>query len=81
VPVLPVSAPRAGLTWDGAAGYLARGDSRALRPGDAFRAASVTKSVTAAVAVSLVHQGRLPEALSHQRRPHARSAIRRSYRP
>jgi D-alanyl-D-alanine carboxypeptidase len=54
-----IEAPRAGLTWDGAAGYLARGDSRALRPDDAFRAASVTKSVTATVAVRLAHQGRL----------------------
>ena len=33
--------------------------SRVLRPGDAFRAASVTKSVTAAVAVRLAHQERL----------------------
>jgi D-alanyl-D-alanine carboxypeptidase len=51
--------PRAGLTWDGAAGYLARDNGRALRPGDAFRAASVTKSVTAAVTLRLAHQGRL----------------------
>ena len=57
--VARIEAPRAGLTWGGAAGYLARGDSRALRPDDAFRAASVTKSVTAAVAVRLAHQGRL----------------------
>ena len=54
-----IEAPRAGLTWGGSAGYLARGKSRALRPDDAFRAASVTKSVTATVAVSLAHQGRL----------------------
>jgi D-alanyl-D-alanine carboxypeptidase len=54
-----VEAPRAGLTWDGAAGYLARENSRALRPDDAFRAASVTKSVTAAVAVTLASRGRL----------------------
>jgi D-alanyl-D-alanine carboxypeptidase len=54
-----IEAPRPGLTWGGSAGYLARGSSRALRPGDAFRAASVTKSMTAAVAVSLAHQGRL----------------------
>jgi D-alanyl-D-alanine carboxypeptidase len=54
-----IEAPRADLTWGGAAGYLARGKSRALRPDDAFRAASVTKSVTAAVAVRLAHQGRL----------------------
>jgi CubicO group peptidase (beta-lactamase class C family) len=56
-------APRADLTWGGSAGYLARGSNRALQPDDAFRAASVTKSVTAAVAVSLAHQdhlGRVP---------------------
>jgi D-alanyl-D-alanine carboxypeptidase len=48
-----------GLTWAGSAGHLARGKSRGLRPDDAFRAASVTKSVTAAVAVRLAHDGRL----------------------
>jgi D-alanyl-D-alanine carboxypeptidase len=57
--VARIEAPRAALTWGGAAGYLARDNSRALRPDDAFRAASVTKSVTAAVAVRLAHQGRL----------------------
>jgi len=51
--------PRAGLIWAGSAGYLARGSSHALGPGDAFRAASVTKSVTAAVAIRLAHEGRL----------------------
>jgi Beta-lactamase len=54
-----IEAPRVGLIWGGSAGYLTRGKSRALRPDDAFRAASVTKSVTAAVAVSLAHEGRL----------------------
>jgi D-alanyl-D-alanine carboxypeptidase len=54
-----IERPRTGLTWSGSAGYLAYGSSRVLRPGDAFRAASVTKSVTAAVAVTLAHQGRL----------------------
>ena len=54
-----IEAPRADLTWGGAAGYLARGKSRALQPDDAFRVASVTKSVTAVVAVRLAHQGRL----------------------
>jgi D-alanyl-D-alanine carboxypeptidase len=48
-----------------------RGSSRALRPDDAFRAASVTKSVTAAVAVSLAHEGRLAldEPLADQLAP------------
>jgi D-alanyl-D-alanine carboxypeptidase len=54
-----IEAPRAGLTYGGSAGYLARDSSRALRPGDAFRAASVTKTVTAVVAVQLARQGRL----------------------
>jgi D-alanyl-D-alanine carboxypeptidase len=54
-----IEAARAGLTWSGSAGHLARGKSRALRPDDAFRAASVTKSVTAAVAVRLAREGRL----------------------
>jgi D-alanyl-D-alanine carboxypeptidase len=54
-----VEVPRAGLIWAGSAGYLARGSSHALGPGDAFRAASVTKSMTAAVAIRLAHEGRL----------------------
>ena len=66
-----IEAPRAGLTWRGSAGYLAYGNRRALRPDDAFRAASVTKTVTAAVAVSLAHQGRLAldEPLADQLAP------------
>jgi D-alanyl-D-alanine carboxypeptidase len=54
-----IEAPRAGLTWGGSAGHLARGNSRFLQPDDAFRAASVTKSVTAAVAVRLAREERL----------------------
>jgi D-alanyl-D-alanine carboxypeptidase len=54
-----IEAPSAGLTWAGSAGHLVRGKSRALRPDDAFRAASVTKSVTAAVVVRLADEGRL----------------------
>src|SRR5438094_19729 len=54
-----IEAPRAGLIWGGSTGYLARETRRALRPDDAFRAASVTKSMTAAVALSLANQGRL----------------------
>src|SRR4051812_35378 len=48
-----------GLMWAGAAGHLARGDGRALQADDAFRAASVTKSVTAPVVVRLAAEGRL----------------------
>ena len=54
-----IEAPHGDLTWEGSAGNLARGPSRPLRPDDAFRAASVTKHVTAAVAVRLAHEGRL----------------------
>ena len=66
-----IEAPRVGLSWGGSAGYLAQGKSRALRPDDAFRAASVTKSVTAAVAVRLAHQERLAldEPLADQLAP------------
>ena len=54
-----IEAPGAGLVWTGSAGSLAREESRSLRPDDAFRIASVTKNVTAAVAVRLAHEGRL----------------------
>jgi len=54
-----IEAPRAGLVWAGSAGRLARGEGRSLRPDDAFRIASVTKSVTAAVAAKLALEGRL----------------------
>jgi D-alanyl-D-alanine carboxypeptidase len=66
-----VEAPRLGLGWDGSAGQLARGRSRALRPDDAVRVASVTKSVTAVVAVKLARQGRLAldESLGDQLAP------------
>src|SRR4051812_39118634 len=52
-----VEATRSGLIWAGAAGQLARGESRALQAHDAFRAASVTKSVTAPVVVRLAAEG------------------------
>jgi D-alanyl-D-alanine carboxypeptidase len=66
-----IEAPAAGLTWAGSAGHLARGKSPALRADDAFRAASVTKSVTAAVAVRLDSEGRLAldEPLAEQLAP------------
>lgn len=54
-----IEAPSAGLDWAGAAGRLAEGDERSLRPDDAFRIASVTKSVTAAVALRLARDGKL----------------------
>jgi len=52
--------PRLGLAWHGAAGQLARRASRALRPDDGVRVASVTKTVTAVAAVKLARDGRLP---------------------
>jgi D-alanyl-D-alanine carboxypeptidase len=66
-----VEAPRVGLVWAGAAGYLARDGGRALGPGDAFRVASATKSVTAVVVVRLAGEGRLAldEPLSEQLAP------------
>lgn len=48
-----IEAPGARLEWAGSAGRLGRAHGRSLRPDDAFRAASVTKSVTAAVALRL----------------------------
>jgi CubicO group peptidase (beta-lactamase class C family) len=66
-----VEVPRVGLSWTGSAGRLSRGDSRALRPDDAFRVASVTKSVTAAVAIRLAGDGwlALDEPLADQLAP------------
>ena len=54
-----LEAPRAGLRWRGSAGRLAHEKSRAVRPDDAFRTASVTKNVTAAVTVRLAQDGPL----------------------
>src|SRR4051794_3596204 len=42
-----------------AAGVADTGDRRALRPGDRFRAASITKSFVATVALQLVGEGKL----------------------
>jgi D-alanyl-D-alanine carboxypeptidase len=54
-----IDAPRAGWAWTGAAGRLVRGEDRRLRAGDAFRAASVTKHVTAVVGLMLSRAGKL----------------------
>jgi D-alanyl-D-alanine carboxypeptidase len=54
-----LEAPLTGLEWGGSAGQLTYGGGRALRPDDAFRAASVTKNVTAVVVVRLAWDGRL----------------------
>jgi D-alanyl-D-alanine carboxypeptidase len=56
--IVSIDAPSLGIAFSGASGLFARGQSRALRPQDPFRAASVTKAVTAATAVRLAAQGR-----------------------
>jgi D-alanyl-D-alanine carboxypeptidase len=69
--VARIEVPRVGLFWAGSAGRLARRESHALCADDAFRAASVTKSVTAAVAVKLAAEGllALDEPLADQLAP------------
>ncbi|MEU5863756.1 serine hydrolase domain-containing protein [Nonomuraea sp. NPDC047529] len=54
--ILTVTGP--GRSFDGAAGVYELG-GRPLRPSDAFRAASVTKTMTAAVALQLAERGDL----------------------
>jgi D-alanyl-D-alanine carboxypeptidase len=56
--VITVDAPTLGLTFSGSSGLFARGQLRPLHPQDPFRAASVTKAVTAATAVRLAAEGR-----------------------
>ncbi len=57
--VARLEAPAVGISWNGAAGRLSRGESRPLGPDDAFRIASATKNVTAVVALQLAADGRL----------------------
>ena len=63
-----IEAPRAGIHWAGSTGPLAEGEERALLPSDAFRVASISKSVTATVAVRLSRDGKvaLDEPLDDQ---------------
>jgi D-alanyl-D-alanine carboxypeptidase len=56
--IVSIDAPSLGIAFSGASGLFARGQSRPLRPEDPFRAASVTKAVTAATAVRLAAEGR-----------------------
>lgn len=56
--IIAIDAPALGLAFSGASGLFARGQSQPLRPDDPFRAASVTKAVTAATAVRLAANGR-----------------------
>jgi D-alanyl-D-alanine carboxypeptidase len=53
-----VSAPRLGLEWQGAAGFVARRTPERLKPTDAFRIASVSKVAVAATVIRLIEQGR-----------------------
>lgn len=56
--LVAIDAPALGVAFSRASGLFARGRSRPLRPDDPFRAASVTKAVTAATAVRLAADGR-----------------------
>lgn len=51
--ILEIHVPRCGFVFSGAQGLFARDGLQPLRPQDAFRAASVTKAVTATLAVYL----------------------------
>jgi D-alanyl-D-alanine carboxypeptidase len=63
-----IEAPHAGIVWASSAGRIARDGGRSLRADDPFRVASVTKSVTATVAVRLAgeHKLALDEPLGDQ---------------
>ena len=54
--IIVIDAP--GLAFSGASGLFQKGESQPLRLEDPFRAASVTKAVTAATAVRLAAEGR-----------------------
>jgi len=54
-----LEAPLLGLEWAGAEGRSARGGGAPLQPDTPFRAASVTKTVTAVALVGLAGEGRL----------------------
>lgn len=51
--ILEIHVPRCGFAFSGAQGLFARHGSQRLRPQDLFRSASVTKAVTATLAVYL----------------------------
>ena len=55
--ILAVDSPRLGLRFADSAGAFERGGDRVLEPEDAFRAASVAKAVTAAVAAKRAEEG------------------------
>lgn len=55
--LLAVDVPSRDLHWRGAAGFFARGSGEPLRPEHAFRIASMSKTITATVALLLVERG------------------------
>jgi D-alanyl-D-alanine carboxypeptidase len=55
--LIVIHAPRLGFAFSGASGLFQLGTARQLQPDDCFRAASVTKAVTAATAVRLAAEG------------------------
>lgn len=57
--VATVHAPRIGLAWSGASGWVDSDGTEPLTPDHAFRVASITKPFTSAVALRLAEQGRL----------------------
>lgn len=57
--IAAVDAPRAGLSWSGAAGIVARDDETPLTPAHAFRIASITKVYVAATALRLAEERRV----------------------
>lgn len=57
--VLRVESPALGLAWAGASGLADPELGRAMRPGDAFRSASVGKMICASTVLRLAEQGAL----------------------
>ena len=55
--IIAINAPPLGIAFSGSSGLFAKRHSRPLQPDDPFRAASVTKTVTAATAVRLAAEG------------------------
>jgi D-alanyl-D-alanine carboxypeptidase len=55
--IIAINAPPLGIAFSGSSGLFAKRHARPLQPDDPFRAASVTKTVTAATAVRLAAEG------------------------
>jgi D-alanyl-D-alanine carboxypeptidase len=76
--LIAVDAPGLGFAFTGASGLFQRGQSRRLRPEDPFRAASVTKAVTASTAVRLAAESRwsLDDPITSFLPPHLAELLR-----